>query len=118
KFQFFTTIFEDSRGIIWAGTWRDGLYYYHPEKQKGGLYMNDVLKNKSLSNNRITRIFEDSDKRLWIGTEGGLCELNRSTNQFEIYTREDGLPGNLILFLLEEDNTDFLWISTSERLAR
>ncbi len=113
---FYTTLFEDSRDVLWAGTWRDGLYFFNTKTGEQGFYSRNHQDESSLSNNRITDIFEDSKRRIWIATEGGLCLFQEQDKQFKRYTAQNGLPGDLILRLLE-DASGLLWISTSKGLA-
>ena len=77
-------IFEDSRGTFWVGTNGDGL---HTLDRKTGLFKRltydpgrpDQLSRPPLnnSNDNITFITEDSDKKIWIGTwQNGLTRYD------------------------------------------
>ena len=113
---FYTRLYEDKDGTIWAGTYSEGLYYFNPKiKSKGNFKYNPADKN-SLSGNRINWIFEDSDNNLWVATEGGLCRLNKQKGNFTNYTTKDGLPSNIIYTVLEDAMNNF-WISTSKGLV-
>lgn len=114
---FYTTLFEDSQGTIWAGTWRDGLYYSNPQSGKSGSFSHDARIASSIGSNRVSRIFEDSKGHIWVATEGGLCKFNPSSNNFERYGTTQGFPSNLILALLEDDK-GMLWVTTSKGLVR
>lgn len=114
---FYTTLFEDSNGTIWAGTWRDGLYYYNPTIGQSGTYTYDPHDPRSLGSNRVNRILEDSKNRIWIATEGGLCQLDAGREGFSRYGTQHGLPTNLILAMLE-DSQGKLWVTTSKGLVR
>src|SRR5690606_32885531 len=48
---FYTTLFEDSQGTIWAGTWRDGLYYVNPKTGRRGFFTHDARKPNSIGSN-------------------------------------------------------------------
>ncbi len=50
------TIFQDSYGVLWFGT-LDGLDRY--DGYTIDVFKHDNLKKQSLSNNRITQIYED-----------------------------------------------------------
>jgi ligand-binding sensor domain-containing protein len=75
----------------------------------------EVANKKSLCSDRVNNLFEDSKKNLWFATEGGLCKLNRGTNDFKRYTTRDGLPSDFILSILEDEKKN-LWLATSKVL--
>lgn len=73
-------VLQDSYGFIWVGTY-DGLNRFDGI-QVENFYSNLVDKN-TLSGNRILSLFEDSFKRIWIGTDGdGLCYYDLRSNKF------------------------------------
>ena len=114
---YYTILFEDSRGVLWAGTYRDGLYYYDPNTKEKGFYKSEAQNPVSLSNNAINGIFEDSKKNLWITTEDGLNLFNRDKKLFKRFSSQQGLPSNVTYRVLE-DKQNKLWISTSKGLVR
>ena len=65
----------------------------------------------------IVSMHLDKKNHLWIGTwGGGLSLLNTKTLKFRNFTTHDGLPGNFILSI-EEDNSGGLWIGTNNGLS-
>ncbi len=114
--HYYTIMFEDSEGTLWAGTYRDGLYFYNPATQQKGFYKNEAENLYSLSNNAINGIFEDSEQNLWITTEDGLNQFNRQKKKFKRFTTQHGLPSNVTYRVLE-DKHQKLWISTSKGLV-
>lgn len=73
---------EDDQGNIWMGSKRDGIIQL---KKKGdGSFQIETYTHKaddpySLSNNSIYSIYQDSQKRMWIGTHGGGVNLLQKT---------------------------------------
>ncbi|SFC55647.1 ligand-binding sensor domain-containing protein [Clostridium uliginosum] len=67
------TIFQDSRGYIWIGTY-DGLKKYNGNDVK--VYKYEENSTKSIANNTITSIREDKKGNLWVGTADGLSKIN------------------------------------------
>ena len=113
---FYTIIYEDHEGMIWAGTYSEGLYYFHPQTGQRGHLKYEPGSASSLSGNRVNWIMEDAHKTLWIATEGGLCEMNRETKTFRQFTTRNGFPSNMIFAVLEDKQKNF-WISSSKGLV-
>ncbi|MDB5110129.1 MAG: signal transduction histidine kinase [Mucilaginibacter sp.] len=113
---FYTAVFEDHNGTIWAGTYRDGLYYFNPKTKERGFFTCQPNQQSSLSNNKINMIFQDSNNSLWIATENGLCKFNSKNKIFKRFTTINGLPSNVIYGLLEDSKKN-LWITTSKGLV-
>jgi ligand-binding sensor domain-containing protein/signal transduction histidine kinase/AraC-like DNA-binding protein len=80
---------QDSKGIIWIGTYSDGLIAYHPKTKKSIQY----TQENGLPSNNILGILEDNTGVLWLSTDNGLSKFNNSN--FKNYTVRDGLAGNV-----------------------
>jgi ligand-binding sensor domain-containing protein/signal transduction histidine kinase len=115
-YNWYSSLLKDENGIIWAGTYGNGVNYYNTKTKKGGNFRYDAKNKNSISSDRINSIFEDSNKNLWFATEGGLCKFNTATNDYKRYTTKNGFPTNFILSILEDENRN-LWISTSKGLV-
>lgn len=109
-----SAILEDRSGQIWIGT-ADGIdvmdqtgkftHYGTIDKQPNGL-----------SNKNVICLFEDSRGWIWIGTREGLNRYDPATRKIHILRREDGLPDNTVLNILEaKDKT--LWMSTANGIS-
>jgi ligand-binding sensor domain-containing protein/signal transduction histidine kinase len=114
--NWYSSLLKDEKGILWGGTYGNGVHFYNTRTKQGGNFRYDQKNKNSLSSDRVNSIFEDSDKQLWFATEGGLCKYNPASNDFTRYTTKNGLPTNFILSLLEDGNKN-LWISTSKGLV-
>jgi ligand-binding sensor domain-containing protein/signal transduction histidine kinase len=115
-FTFYNTLTEDHEGNIWAGTFNEGIYLYHPGQPGYKHLQYNSSSDHSLANNTVNGIFEDSRKDIWVTTDGGgLCLYNRSNSTFRRYTTKNGLPSNVV-FRIEEDDDHMLWISSTRGL--
>jgi len=113
----YTTYKEDSDGNLWAGSYRDGLFYYNPKTKKKEVFIYDYKNPNGISNNSINYIFEDSSKNLWFATENGLDLLDKKTRTFKKFTTKNAFPSNVVYSILEDD-TKNLWLTTSKGLVK
>jgi signal transduction histidine kinase/ligand-binding sensor domain-containing protein/DNA-binding NarL/FixJ family response regulator len=75
-----SSVLHDSDGFIWIGTY-DGLNRYDGFNVLN--FSHKTNDTESLSSNRILCLFEDSKKKIWIGTDGsGLNYYSLITEKF------------------------------------
>ena len=109
------SIFMDSQGGMWLGTYFGGLNYYHPIRNRFKNIRNIPYKN-SLSDNVVSCIVEDKDKNLWIGTnDGGLNLYNPITQRFTSYTLQEdesarGIGSNNIKAVYVDEKKSLVYI--------
>jgi two-component system sensor histidine kinase ChiS len=112
-----TSIYQDSKGFMWFGTF-NGLNRYDGYEMKN--YFNNPKDSSSLSDNRITCIYEDNKKNLWIGTNvGGLNLYNSEKNNFIHYTKEAAPKYQISANRIEtiyQDSKGNLWVGTNDGL--
>jgi signal transduction histidine kinase/ligand-binding sensor domain-containing protein/DNA-binding response OmpR family regulator len=80
-------------------------------------YTRNSKKGYNLSADLAFIVFVDSKNFVWIGTSDGLNKLDPQTGVIKKYFTKDGLPGNLIIDILE-DKANNIWISTTNGLSR
>jgi len=112
-----TTMFEDSKGNMWFGTYNGGLYKYDVQNDTMIIYD----KRDGLAHNFVTYITEDSHSRIWVGTMdergpgGGITVIQ--DDQLINYTEENGLPDNEIRFIMEDKEGNILIGSRNKGLS-
>tara|TARA_R110000744_G_scaffold374490_1_gene487324 strand:+ start:30089 stop:34036 length:3948 start_codon:yes stop_codon:yes gene_type:complete len=112
----YTCFLEDDTGVLWAGTYFDGLYTHDPNTSKTAIFSFNLDDSQSISNNHINYLFQDSKKNIWICTEDGLNLYNEQNDSFTRYGTHNGFPSNVFYAILEDDYGK-LWISTSKGLV-
>jgi signal transduction histidine kinase/CheY-like chemotaxis protein len=103
--------------MLWAGTQDGGLLRFEPKTGRFTVYRHDPQNPRSLSHNKVNAIREDQKGTLWIGTQNGLNQMDRSRGTFAVYTTKDGLPDNAVKAILE-DERGCLWLATHNGLSR
>ncbi|WP_298532336.1 two-component regulator propeller domain-containing protein [uncultured Algibacter sp.] len=118
------SILSDSNNTLWFGTYANGVYRWTLNKD-GTNYDKEVFTEnpndpRSLSNNIIRNIYEDSKGNIWFATGNGLSRLSKTEAskkypKFDVYKNIPGdlssLSHNYILPIFESTKGD-LWIGT------
>ena len=112
------TVFrEDKEGTVWAGT-LDGLKYLDSKTNSFVNYnLKTGLNGESTNFKGVTSLLF-TDSVTWIGTaRNGILKYNPSAHSIISYTAKDGLPDNVVLSILP-DNEGNLWLSTNNGISR
>ena len=103
-----SSIIQDSEGFIWIGTY-DGLNRFNGYEIENFYHNNDNLA--SLSSNRIRCLFDDKNKKIWIGTDGyGLNYYHQ--NEAKIYRINTPLNYDIINDINVNENGSLLVATT------
>ncbi|HZE86108.1 MAG TPA: two-component regulator propeller domain-containing protein, partial [Puia sp.] len=116
KSGYITGLIEDRKGNIWISTaygvdvldkaTGDFRHYGHDSNHP----------TTSLSIDNTFGIMEDSRGLIWVATREGLDLFDPVGGLFRTFRKENGLPDNTILDILE-DNNHSLWLSTHDGLS-
>lgn len=118
------TMYADSEGYVWLGTFGGGLARYNPGGSSFTFFRHDPGNENSISHNRIFSIYEDKNNgEFWIGTDGGGLNclkkgnIDEKNGRFRRYNEDDGLTNGVVYGILEDD-ADNLWLSTNDGLFK
>ncbi len=122
-------LYEDSDGAIWIFGFT-GLVKATPDETgyRFEQYLNDPADRSSLSINTVLSVADDPlepQRFLWVGTKGGgLNRLDKTSGTFKHFTKEEGLPDNVVYGILTQDrpagsqSPGYIWMSTNKGLCR
>lgn len=74
---------QDRDGYLWIGTLGNGLFRSKADR------FERYTTNDGLPGDRAVAIYQEPEGDLWVGTDGGLCQLR--DRLFQTYTVQDGL---------------------------
>ena len=100
-------LMEDNAGVLWIGTYGDGLNKLSPHSLNFVHYKNNPFTKNSMPDNHVTAVLEDENDVVWIGTWKGLTKLDKKKNIFTHYKLSDDRITSII-----KDRTGNLWIGT------
>lgn len=110
------TIFTDREGIIWIGSFANGLVRLDPVSETFTTFQHDEKDPFSIRSNNIRSIAQDQDGDLWIGTLQGLDHMDLNTNQFSHTldkSPEAEILGQEHIRVLYVDREGTLWVGGS-----
>ncbi|PWJ41903.1 hybrid sensor histidine kinase/response regulator transcription factor [Sediminitomix flava] len=100
---------EDHLGYLWIGSYGGGLYRFDGHNYDAFHF--DWQDSTSLSSNFVQAIFEDSQQRLWVGTEKGLNLYQKTARNFQrIELSFQGFPVSVAC--ISEDSDHQILIGT------
>jgi diguanylate cyclase (GGDEF)-like protein len=109
------SVLRDRRGFLWVGVYNAGLARRDPSTGAWKRYRHDPRDGRSLPNDIVNCLFEDSTGALWAGTNDGLARYDRASDSFSVVRpvagRKDWLSSEIV-FSLAEAPGGGLWIGT------
>lgn len=119
-----SVILTDKRlpGVDWIGTDGDGLFRIHGlERARPQIYhfRHNERSPESLANDRITRLLQDRQGRIWVGTSASLDLYQPDREQFKQINSQvlPDLKDNVFLSM-RTDHANNLWLGTASGLLR
>jgi diguanylate cyclase (GGDEF)-like protein len=116
-----TTIFEDSRGSLWVGTYQGGLNRFDARSESFAHYRHDPADPRSLSGDIVTTLAEGPAGVLWVGTNGGgLTRLVPDTGESVRLRHDPADSGSLAsdtVYALHVDPAGNVWAGTRGGLS-
>lgn len=85
-----SNIKETSSGEIWFSTDRGGVCRYNKTEDN----FTTFSEKQGLPDDTAYKILEDKNRNLWFGTNKGLVKFDPETGQSEVFTTDNGLPGD------------------------
>ena len=104
-------LYQNKDGRLWAGINGDGLCLFNPKSNTFEKYFKEFV------NSTVRTMLIDTENNLWVGGSRGITYINTSDSSRYDYSTKNGLPTNLIMGILEDEQKN-LWISTTSGLLK
>lgn len=115
SFNSIWSIYQDSIGRMWLGTWNSGVDIIDPYVRKFLHYKFEKGEN-SLTHNQVTSFVQDKSGNVWIGMDGGgLDYFDRKRQVFTSFIHDQKNPSSIsanAVMCLCMDDDGRLWAGT------
>ncbi|WP_144393840.1 ligand-binding sensor domain-containing protein [Pleionea sediminis] len=117
------SIFQSEDGIIWIGTWLNGVIKLTPNVNGLEVFSKFELKdNKVLEEPSIRAIYQDPSGQIWVGTDGsGILTGNEISEEMRLIDRESDFKNPLLsnfIRVFYTDKNGNLLVGTEKGLVR
>ena len=114
------SLYEDSDGSIWVGSFADGLYRWDPRAARFQSHRHLADDAHSVADNRISALYRDRVGTLWVGTWfAGVSRVDLNSGGFSRIMRQPDFPGalsgNKVRSILD-DGSGKLWLGMNSGL--
>ncbi len=111
------SLFEDSKGNIWAGSRYKGVYRF-TKKVKDSFDIVNLDQKKGLTSNFVKGIREDANGNYWISFYQALDKLIVSGDGFRVFNFSRVNNYFTTIIGMETDDAHVLWLATNDGLVK
>jgi ligand-binding sensor domain-containing protein len=116
------SVLVNRSGLIWAGSWVDGLFKLNPKAFKFPHYTMQPDEPNSFYGKYIMAIDEDRNGNIWLGGQmEGLYRLDRQSGKYTYFKNDSSHPDSLsatMIWDIIEDRNGAIWIGSREGLHK
>jgi len=112
------SICSDYKGKVWVAT-LNGVDELDPVTKKITNHLGTANRKGSFPAEVFNHVYEDSRKRMWIGSNNGIFLYKRESNSFSCITKDSkALPGltDNVVYAITEDQSGNIWFGTKKGL--
>ncbi|MGL1885138.1 MAG: response regulator [Reichenbachiella sp.] len=110
----FHTSFLDNTGVLWLGTFREGLFKSQLKEKPFVTVTKEAYDKPGLTDNSVNQISGDDQGHIWASTYyGGVNHIqidDRTVSFFDSFNSDIGMDPNGISFGLLYDDSETLWV--------
>ena len=121
--NFIYTLYKDNDrdNILWIGSYSGGLFKLNILTGNIKHFIKDLKKPNTLLDNRVVTLKDDLQGNILIGTEVGVCKLNKITEKFSynvISPIDSAALAGKRVSVFYKDKNDIYWVGTPNGLLK
>ena len=111
----------DSAGHIWMATLGDGVLHFDPKNEILEVLAHEEGNEQTILSDDVLGIMVDDQDQIWIGSDGGLTQLNPRTGEMRHFRHDPDDPTSLCnesVQCIAPGSGNTLWVGTADGLAK
>ncbi|MEM0931583.1 MAG: two-component regulator propeller domain-containing protein [Bacteroidota bacterium] len=112
---------EDAKGLVWIGSFLEGVYYFDPKTERIKVPRGDSYVSSQITLKDVKVLFHDSYGYIWIGTSSGLYHIQKENgdtysavdHNAEISSKFGGHPSSSRILDIYETQDGTVWFGTN-----
>ncbi|GAB5413152.1 MAG: hypothetical protein Cons2KO_07550 [Congregibacter sp.] len=113
-----SAVFKDDTGIVWLGTWGEGLNRFNPANSAFKILRQNPYNKNSLGDSHIQSVKELQNGDVWLGTAlSGVQVVRPGVGVVKSYTAvpgEEGALQNSFIHSIEQLPNGEVWVGTNQ----
>ncbi|MBN2745251.1 MAG: histidine kinase [Bacteroidales bacterium] len=113
------SLYKDSRGYIWIGTYKSGLNRLNTKTGEIDIFSPDSSAARFIADKTVWKVLEDKRNNHWFATHNGLQRTNFLTGKTKVFRNIPGDTASLssnVVYNIYFDRSGNLWVSTFDGL--
>jgi len=113
------SLYKDSRGYIWIGTYKSGLNRLNTKTGEIDLFSPDSSGARFIADKTVWKVLEDKRNNHWFATHNGLQRTNFFSGRTKVFRNIPGDSASLssnVVYNIYFDRAGNLWVSTFDGL--
>ncbi len=86
----FRHFLQDRKGLFWLATKGSGLFLWDPEKGTTRV----INRTDGLSSDETYAVYEGGENQIWVPTDFGIDQIDKSSLHIKVWTMDDGISYN------------------------
>ena len=118
--NYILTLYEDSQGYIWIGTFGGGANRFNPDTEEFTRFQVTPDNPRSIGGKNVRAFYEDKDGKLWMGiTNGFFCYFDLKQQKFQRFEKSYHLYQESLTYVycIINDQDKGFWLGTAQGLA-
>jgi len=115
------SLFSDKSGVLWLGTFNNGINYFDPQTLSFGLINKDSPTMSCSKSQVVYDVYEEKPGLIWLSSDQGLVRIKPEDDQCTLFQNNPDDPQSLahnLVLSAYKDHAERFWVGTTRGLSQ